>query len=217
MESYTLQQAIDLMKQGNKMTHGYFSREEWVTYDCGLVKTEEGYLFSPEDFWNDKGVQEQYRRVTFMYEGWTYWEEITYAPPFPGVYIEINNTPKQPSISIVGGAGHPTVEEVQRSLLESSLHTVGHSPIEIVDRWDAQHDPLEAIDTMAERIRNDLGIIANRCIVSPIVIFKFAMDDRIEAAMWKGKRGRRTFRSRGHQTRPFLWLDNEPKLKSSKN
>jgi hypothetical protein len=50
----TKQEAITAMKSGKKVTHRYFSSSEWITMEGGQIQTEEGYKFSPYEFWADR-------------------------------------------------------------------------------------------------------------------------------------------------------------------
>ena len=47
----TKEEAIYQMKSGVKVTHRYFSDNEWVTMENGYILTEEGYKFPPDEFW----------------------------------------------------------------------------------------------------------------------------------------------------------------------
>lgn len=47
----TRQEAISQMRNGVKVTHRYFSDNEWVTMQDGLIVTEEGYKVPPNEFW----------------------------------------------------------------------------------------------------------------------------------------------------------------------
>jgi hypothetical protein len=50
-DSMTKDEAIEAMKAGKRVTHKYFSPEEWITMEDGMIVTEDGYRFSPESFW----------------------------------------------------------------------------------------------------------------------------------------------------------------------
>jgi len=46
------QEAIEAMKAGKKVTHRYFSSDEWMTIKDGKIETEEGYLHNSIQFWS---------------------------------------------------------------------------------------------------------------------------------------------------------------------
>ena len=48
------EQAKAKMKEGEKLTHYYFSPEEWVSYKDGKVLTEEDYLHDWDEFWSHR-------------------------------------------------------------------------------------------------------------------------------------------------------------------
>ena len=50
----TRDEAIKAMREGKKVTHKYFSREEWATQDHGLILLEDGYKCLPAEFWWDR-------------------------------------------------------------------------------------------------------------------------------------------------------------------
>lgn len=56
-------EAIEVMKLGAKVTHQYFSIDEWITMKKGLIVTEEGYAVNPEEFWS-------YRTDEYWETGW---------------------------------------------------------------------------------------------------------------------------------------------------
>jgi hypothetical protein len=43
--------AILAMKKGKKVTHYYFSREEWATMKNGQIVLEDDVKCSPDEFW----------------------------------------------------------------------------------------------------------------------------------------------------------------------
>ena len=47
----TKQEAIIKMKQGEKITHRFFSLEEWMTIDNGEILLEDGVRCSEDEFW----------------------------------------------------------------------------------------------------------------------------------------------------------------------
>lgn len=47
----TQQEAIAAMKQGKKVTHRYFSSDEWVTLQNGKLVTEDGCIHNWTMFW----------------------------------------------------------------------------------------------------------------------------------------------------------------------
>ncbi len=46
----TRKEAYNQMRKGVKVTHRYFSDNEWMTIENGKVKTEDGYLHDYQDF-----------------------------------------------------------------------------------------------------------------------------------------------------------------------
>ena len=59
----TKPEAIDLMQQGIKMTHEYFSPTEWVTIKNGNYLLEDGVECSYQEFW-------KWRQETYWQTGW---------------------------------------------------------------------------------------------------------------------------------------------------
>jgi len=49
-------EAISAMMQGKKMTHCYFSYDEWVTIRGGHFVFEDGVQCSPALFWHDRTI-----------------------------------------------------------------------------------------------------------------------------------------------------------------
>jgi len=45
------QEAIQAMLEGKKVTHRYFTDDEWVTMENGKIVFEDGIRCSPEEFW----------------------------------------------------------------------------------------------------------------------------------------------------------------------
>ena len=45
------QQAINLMREGKKITHYYFGKEEWMTMKDGMILLEDGVVCSENEFW----------------------------------------------------------------------------------------------------------------------------------------------------------------------
>ena len=62
----TKTQAIQAMREGRKVTHYYFSPEEWVKENCHLYQFEDGCLSSPEEFW-------RHRQGPEWGENWEIW------------------------------------------------------------------------------------------------------------------------------------------------
>lgn len=46
--------AIIAMSYGKKVTHRYFSSNEWMTLENGNFVFEDGVKVSPREFWNDR-------------------------------------------------------------------------------------------------------------------------------------------------------------------
>jgi hypothetical protein len=47
----TKQEAIQAMQQGKKVTHQYFTPDEWMTMEDGLIILEDGVRCKPFEFW----------------------------------------------------------------------------------------------------------------------------------------------------------------------
>jgi hypothetical protein len=47
----TRTEAIKAMREGKKVTHKYFSPEEWATQENGKILLEDGVRCSPYEFW----------------------------------------------------------------------------------------------------------------------------------------------------------------------
>lgn len=66
----TKNQAIAAMLSGSKVTHSYFSSDEWITMEGNLtIITEEGYSISVDEFW-------KYRQGEAWESGWSIWIDI---------------------------------------------------------------------------------------------------------------------------------------------
>lgn len=44
--------AIKAMKEGKKITHRYFTPDEWMTMQKGMIVLEDGVVCAPNEFWN---------------------------------------------------------------------------------------------------------------------------------------------------------------------
>lgn len=65
----TKNDAIIQMKQGVKVTHRYFTSNEWITMKGNLtIQTEEGYSFPADEFW-------RYRNDIDWMDGWSIYKE----------------------------------------------------------------------------------------------------------------------------------------------
>jgi hypothetical protein len=54
----TKQEAITAMQRGEKVTHKYFSPDEWITInDYCQIEDESGYRHEQDSFWLDRGEQ----------------------------------------------------------------------------------------------------------------------------------------------------------------
>jgi hypothetical protein len=54
----TKQEAITAMQRGEKVTHKYFSHDEWITInDYCQIEDESGYRHEQDSFWLDRGEQ----------------------------------------------------------------------------------------------------------------------------------------------------------------
>jgi hypothetical protein len=61
-------EAIKAMREGKKVTHEYFTPEEWATQEHGLILLEDGVRCSPAEFW-------KWRQAKEFNEGWNLWKE----------------------------------------------------------------------------------------------------------------------------------------------
>jgi hypothetical protein len=50
-DSMTKAEAIEAMEAGKRVTHTYFTPEEWISMEDGKIVTEDGYKFDPDEFW----------------------------------------------------------------------------------------------------------------------------------------------------------------------
>lgn len=44
-------EAIQAMQEGKKITHKYFTPEEWMTMRKGMIVLEDRVVCTPEEFW----------------------------------------------------------------------------------------------------------------------------------------------------------------------
>lgn len=58
------EEAKEAMKSGLKVTHIYFTPEEWATMENGLIVLEDGVRCSPSEFW-------RYRNESYFDYGWS--------------------------------------------------------------------------------------------------------------------------------------------------
>jgi hypothetical protein len=63
----TRAEAITAMREGKKVTHKYFSPDEWATQENGQILLEDGVRCSPDEFW-------KYRQETYFDNDWSIWE-----------------------------------------------------------------------------------------------------------------------------------------------
>jgi hypothetical protein len=47
----TKTEAIEAMKRGEKVTHQYFTQDEWVTMKGNRIVFEDGVNMSPDEYW----------------------------------------------------------------------------------------------------------------------------------------------------------------------
>lgn len=45
------EEAIQAMQEGKKVTHRYFTPDEWMTMRMGMVVLEDGVVCTPQEFW----------------------------------------------------------------------------------------------------------------------------------------------------------------------
>lgn len=69
LQTMTKDEAIAAMRKGKKVTHKYFSRDEWVSMDGSEIVTEEGYHVTMELFWDC-------RNQPYWNTGWKLWEPL---------------------------------------------------------------------------------------------------------------------------------------------
>lgn len=50
----TRKEAITAMREGKKVTHDYFTPDEWATQEHGLILLEDGVKCAPSAFWHDR-------------------------------------------------------------------------------------------------------------------------------------------------------------------
>lgn len=48
------QEAIEALKQGKKLTHRYFTPDEWITLDGDMMVMEDGATIDASIFWKDR-------------------------------------------------------------------------------------------------------------------------------------------------------------------
>ncbi len=68
----TRQEAIKLMEQGLKVTHDYFSEDEWMTIKNGKYVFEDGVKCNPDEFW-------KYRQDASWDEDWSIYEDQSFT------------------------------------------------------------------------------------------------------------------------------------------
>jgi len=51
----TKNEAIQEMQKGNKVTHRYFSQNEWMVIQNGKIVLEDGVKCDPHEFWRWRG------------------------------------------------------------------------------------------------------------------------------------------------------------------
>lgn len=66
---HTKTEAIDLMKQGVKMRHRYFSDNEWVVIEDGKMLFEDGVRCTQQMFWFDR-MQDSWQTGWAKFEEW---------------------------------------------------------------------------------------------------------------------------------------------------
>ena len=64
----TKQEAIQSMEEGYKVTHEYFTDEEWMKLRNGVYIFEDGVKCTPNEFW-------KHRQAEWYNEGWSIYEE----------------------------------------------------------------------------------------------------------------------------------------------
>lgn len=52
--TYSKDEAVALMKQGKKLTHRYFSDDEWITMVGNIIRMELGQECWASEFWRDR-------------------------------------------------------------------------------------------------------------------------------------------------------------------
>lgn len=50
----TKDEAIALMRQGQKLTHRYFYSDEWITMQGNIIRMEQGQECWASEFWRDR-------------------------------------------------------------------------------------------------------------------------------------------------------------------
>lgn len=62
------EEAIQAMQEGKKVTHRYFTPDEWMTMRMGMVVLEDGVVCTPQEFW-------QWRTDSVWNNGYKLFEE----------------------------------------------------------------------------------------------------------------------------------------------
>lgn len=67
-EQMTKEEAIVQMKKGKKITHRYFTSDEWMTIENGMYLLEDGVRVSEKEFWH-------YRQQDSWKDGYEFFSE----------------------------------------------------------------------------------------------------------------------------------------------
>ncbi len=54
----TKQEAIKAMVLGEQITHRYFTKDEFIRMEAGMIIDEKGYTFHPDEFWKWRTSEE---------------------------------------------------------------------------------------------------------------------------------------------------------------
>lgn len=54
----TKNEAIKAMALGEHLTHRYFTKEEFIRMENGMIIDEKGYTFPPDEFWKWRTSEE---------------------------------------------------------------------------------------------------------------------------------------------------------------
>lgn len=60
--------AIIAMEQGVKIRHQYFSPNEWMTMENGMIVLEDGVRCTPQEFWN-------WRKESYWDDGYSLYKD----------------------------------------------------------------------------------------------------------------------------------------------
>lgn len=118
-------EAIRLMEQGKKVTHRYFSPNEFATIKDGQIVTEEGYSVPMKEFW-------AYRNVDGWNDGWEEFVEkkATPSPSGVNVLLEALEKVRQTIIKLA----HEQTTEFEKNVRLQNAGSI-HIAMEIIEGY----------------------------------------------------------------------------------